>query len=549
VLTVSVGLVLLIACANVANLLLGRAAARAHEMRVRAAIGAGRGRLVRQLLAESTLLATLGGVAGLALARGGLAMLRELGATLDRSDLGRPATMIVPRLGEVSIDGTVLVYAMALTLVTAVLFGLAPALHLSRKVVGHHTVWTLQRGRGRLALVATQLALATVLLIGSALLIRSFIAMASTPLGFEPAGVLTFQVPLPPERYRDGRDTMQFAEELTARVRALPSVEAVGYVDSIPTSLAWRGLPDLRLASGPRLFDDGTRGRWVGHGFFEATGTRILEGRGFEESDDAAGRPVLVINESLARQAFGEQSPVGRRVYLIDGIWDPGPDEPETVWEIVGVAEDVHQTGIAQEPDPVVYLDNRQGVMPRNLESPGGWYFAVRTDGDPLALAPTLPSLVRQVDSGVSPSRVATLDRLVADLVVSPRFYSTVLGAFASVALILALIGIVGVVAYTVARRTREIGLRMALGSGHRAVLSLVLRDTLIISAMGIASGLLAALALSSFLEGMLYGLTPTDPTTLVAVPIAFVLIVAIAAYVPARGATRVDPMVALRCE
>jgi predicted permease len=542
VLTASVGVVLLIACMNVANLLLARTAARQREVAVRAALGAGRGRLIRQVLTESVLLAALGGLAGIALAIGGVRLLRSLAATLGRFDVGSGvASVTFPRLDEVGVDPSVFAFTGVLSVLTGVLFGLAPALRssLSDPIEAIRTgVVRAQRTGG--GLVVLQIALATVLLVGGALLVRSFFNLSRVNTGYDAANVLTFQVALPVARYPDDR-LRPFAEEVVSRLRSIPGVRAAAYANQLP-------LVALRDSAGGlwktpstdrKPTPGGVDARFVSRDYFAAMGIRVIAGRGFADADDAGQPRVLVINEELARRDFGGENPIGRQVYV-------GRDL--TPWQIVGIVANVRQFGLDREPEPQFFADLRQwsGGMPL---FPVGAYYAVRLDGDLDAIVSTLRGIVRQLDSEAALFNVARMETLVASTISRPRMYAVLLGIFAGVGVLLAVIGIYGVMAYAVTQRTREIGVRMALGARRGDVMSLVLRQGLALAAVGIALGLAGASAATRYLEGMLFGLTPLDRTTFAAVALLFAAVAASAAYVPARRATRVDPLTALRCE
>jgi putative ABC transport system permease protein len=551
VLTLAASFVLLIACANVANLLLARTAVRRRELAIRTAVGAGRSRLVRQLLTESIMLALLGGAAGTVLAVGGVRLLRGLGTTLNRMDLG--VQLMFPRLEEVGVDGTVLAVTLGTAVATGLLFGLAPALLHSngrqmnvlragatadasgfgiRRRDGSGTAPARLRG----LLVVAEVALAMILLIGGGLLLRSLAKLMSVEPGFRAANVLTFQVALPATRYPPER-VRAFAEDLTARLRAAPGVEAAAYAQQVPLVGLSENALFRRTPQRPAQFVRGSPElRLVSRDYLAVMGTRIVHGRDLAEGDDA-GRPrVLLINETAARRELPNQNPIGLHVHIGN---DTG------IWEIVGVVEDVRQFAFDREPTPQVFVDIRQWS---GAVFPIGPYFSMRTQEGVAGVTAALAA-VRQIDPEAGLFNVAPMSDIVANSTSRPRLYATLLGLFAAVAAALAAIGLYGVIAYGVAQRKREIGIRVALGATRTQVIGLVLRQSLLSTAAGILIGLAAAATLTRYLESMLFGLTPLDPTTWGGVAVLFAMVAAVAAYVPARRAMTIDPVRALRAE
>ena len=547
-LTLAAAFVLLIACANVANLLLARTAARQRELAIRAALGAGRGRLVRQLLTESVMLALLGGAGGTVLALVSVRLLRGLGTTLHRIDLG--AQLAFPRFGEVGIDGIVLAVTLGTALATALVFGLAPALlHStdrqmnvlrSSATAGGPGLGSRLRGpsstaRVRLGamLVVAEVALAVILLIGGGLLLHSLAKLISVEPGYRSANVLTFQVALPEARYPPDR-VRAFAEDLMARLRKAPGVEAAAYAQQLPLVALAENALFRRTPGRPATFVPGSPElRLVSHDYLSVMRTRIVRGRGLEEGD-AAGRPrVLLINETAARREWPNQNPIDLQVYIGN---DAGP------WQIVGVVEDVRQFAFDREPTPQVFADIRQWP---GMVFPIGPYFAVRTTAG--VAAPL--AAVREIDREAGLFNIAPLADIVANSTSRPRLYATLLGVFAAIAAALAAIGIVSVIAYAVAQRRREIGICIALGARHWQVVGPVLRQSLLLTAAGMLIGVTGAVALKRYLEGLLFGLTPLDPPTWIGVLVLFAVIATAAAYIPARRAARIDPARTLRAE
>jgi putative ABC transport system permease protein len=526
----AVGLVLLIACANVANLMLARAAARRKEVAIRTALGAGRFRLIRQLLTESTLLALLGGAAGLALAFGGVRLL--IG--------GLPAD--TPRVAEIGIDVGVLGFAAAVTLLTGLLFGLFPALRTSRQDL--HAA--LRGGRGasegagqrRLssALVAGEVALAVVLVIGAGLLIRSFWTLLRVDPGFRVESIVSARITPPEIRYGQAAQQRAFYGELLARTEALPGVSGAALVDRLPLVGGFAGLA-FEVEGQP--FVPGTAApmvetRRITPDYLRLMGIPLLSGRPLADADREGAPDVALINEAMARQHWPGEDPVGRR---FKPVW----------WQnrwitVVGVVADVRQYGLASAVEPEMY-------RPFAQEPAGTMMLVARTAAEPPVLAANLRSTVAAVDPEVPVSEVLTLEQVVSRSVAAPRFTMLLLAVFAAVALLLGAVGIYGVVAYSVTRRTREIGVRMALGARVEDVARLVIGQGLLLTLVGVAIGLVVALAATRVLSSLLYGIEPTDPVTFLAVPLLLTLVALLASYLPARRATRVDPLVALRAD
>ena len=547
VLTAAVGFVLLIACVNVANLLLARTAARQREMAIRVAIGAGRGRLIRQMMTESTLLAVLGGLAGTALAFGGIQLLRRLAATVSRIDL--PPGLAFPRLEEVGIDMYVLAFTTATCLLTGLLFGLAPALVQShfdpvRGLRGDSSTALgsklVRRPELRNLLVVAEVGLAMILLVGGGLLIHSFVKLSTINPGYNPENVLTFQISLPMARYSDARLKV-FAEDVVARLQSVPGVQAAAYANQLPmvnlsdTAGGLWTAPDPMRPPSPV----GPDARFVSRDYLRVFGVRVVAGRGFTENDREGQPRALLVNQALVNRDFAGESPIGRRVFV-------GRDVAP--WEIVGVVDDVRQFGLDREPEPQFFVDVRQWAGTGPL-FPVGAYYAVRTNADPASMIANVRGIVRGLDDQAALFNIAPMNEVVASTIARPRMYAVLLGIFAAVGVALALIGLYGVMAYSVTQRTREIGIRMSLGAQRSDVLGLVLRQSMVLTAIGVGVGLAGAAAVSRYLEGMLFGLTPLDSSTFLAVSVMFVSIAALASYVPARRAANIDPLLALRWE
>jgi putative ABC transport system permease protein len=524
----AVGFVLLIACANVANLLLARATTRRREIAIRAALGAGRGRIARLLLTESALLGLLGGALGLVLA---LAAVRPLVALM-------PAGLAhgLFRQVEIGIDGTVLAFTLAVSLGTGLLFGLAPALSASRPDLQDPLK---EGGRGRSSaarglLVAAEVALAVVVLVGAGLLLRSFLRLQAVDPGFRPERVLTLAVDLGPESYPSPASRSSFFGELARRVRALPGVESVSFADSMPLTdigmirrgFQIEGRPPLPPEEQPEVAVTA-----VGPDYFRTLGVRIVKGRGFDERDREGSLPVAVVSESMARHFWGDEDPVGRR-------FQAGRQGMQTV---VGVAADVKHEGLEAT------TQRAQMYRPFLQEPRPFGFLAVRTRSDPAALTAGVRSEVLALDRNRPVYDVATMEERLATSVADRRFNLLLLGLFALVALVLAAVGLYGVLAYAVSERTHEIGIRMALGARRESVLRLILRQGVTLVTAGLAAGLLASLLLGRVLAGSLYGVPSTDPVTFAAIPLALLAVALVSSWLPARRATQVDPTVALR--
>jgi putative ABC transport system permease protein len=520
--------VLLIACANVSNLLLARSAARRRELALRTALGASRWRVARQQLTESVLLSVAGGAAGLLLAAWGVDALAALGA----GD--------IPRSREIGVDGRVLAFTAALSVFTGLAFGLLPALRASRpnlnevlKDAGRGTSGP-GRGRVRAALVVAEVALALTLLAGAGLLVKSFVGLRSVNPGFDPASVLTARVDLARARYAKPEQAAAFFGELQRRVAGLPGVEAAGLVSELPLSGQPNDMYFSVAGRPPQAADEKVTAdyRRVNHDYFRALRIPLLRGRGFTEQEVTGDARVAVVNETLARAFFPGEDPLGQRLVINFGKAEE--------YEIVGVAGDVRHRSLEGGVYQMMYVPTLRV---------GGTNLVVRTSSDPLAVAAAVRGEVAAVDRDQPVSAVRTMEEVVSGSVAQQRFRTLLLAAFAGVALLLAGIGIYGVIAYSVTHRTHEIGIRMALGAGAGDILRMVIGQGMALALAGVAVGLLAAWALTRVLSSLLFGVTATDVGTFAAVSFLIAGVAFLACLLPARRATKVDPMVALRYE
>ena len=527
----AVVLVLLIACVNVANLLLARASGRTREMAVRTALGAGRVRVVRQLLTESGMLALVGGIVGVGL------------GVLGTKALVALAPHSTPRLNEVGLNWWILAFAMALTLLTGALFGLAPALQAAR---GNHTPALKEGGRGtagaagqrtRRLLIVAEVAVALVLLIGSGLLLRSFLAMQRSDLGFDPERVLTGFVSVTPGRFKSPDDRIAFQDRLLDRVRALPGVTHAAVSSVLPLDAGDSDMGFEVEGAPPRRPGEPGPGTWyrvVSHDYFKAMGIEIQTGRGFEPRE---ATPSVVVNEELARRFWPDQTPLGKRIRF--------ESNAEAPWfTIIGVAADVKQTGARSNPRMQTFIPYWQ--FPQLA---GGTNVVLKTAVAPESVAPTLRQAVREMDPDQPISGILPMSTRIVDSVREPRFLALITGIFAVLAVLLAAIGVYGVTAYAVTQRVPEIGVRLALGARPRDVFFRVLSDGLRLTTVGVVIGGAAALVLAPMLATLLFGIGPADPLTLAVTSGGLLLIAAIATFLPARRATKIDPVVALRAE
>jgi predicted permease len=529
----AVAFVLLIACVNVANLLLARAEARQREIAIRKALGAGVGQLVRQFTVEGLLLSLTGALAGLGLAIAGLKVMVAAGKAS------------IPRAAEVTIDPTVLAVTLGVSLLTALLFGLAPlaqiatgTLHDALKAAGGRTAGSVASNQFRGALVASELALALILLIGTGLMIKAFWKLSEVHAGFRSEGLLTLRVNLPATVYPDNASVLRFWKTAVPKVATIPGVDS---------ATAMQGLPPERpinandtqienftpVPNGPGHNID----YWqvTGNRFFETMGTRLIEGRLLDARDTETSAPSVVINQTMARTYYGSDSPIGRRIR-------PGFQDP---WRtIVGVVEDVKNAGLDKPAGSEIFLPfSQNGFAGRTV------YIAAHTAGNPQSLISAVRNAIRDVDPSLPLSQVKSMDDVMAGARSRPRFLTTLLGLFSGTALLLAAVGLYGVISYSVTRRTTEFGIRMAMGAARGDVMGLVLRQALTLAIIGVAAGAIGALALTRLIRGLLFGVSSFDPLTFVAMAAVLLAVTALACMMPARRATKVDPLVALRYE
>jgi putative ABC transport system permease protein len=526
--------VLLIASVNVANLLLARATEREREMAVRMALGAGRLRLIRQALTESALLALLGAALGWLLAQWGVGLIVALS----------PENL--PRFDEISVDGRVLGFTLLMTCFSGLVFGLAPALqswqvdlNTTLKEGGRSGAEGFRRNRLRKLFIVSEFALALLLLIGAGLMIRSFLRLQRVAPGFTPDRVLTAQIVLPQSSYREAARVGAFQRQLLQRVQALPGAQSASVSMALP--------PDLLIMRNPFAVEGQTpspgqslplaQQLLVSPDYFRTLGIQQRAGRAFTDADDASAPQVVIINEALARQYFPQQDPVGKRLQT-------GDYSPTGPWlTIVGVVADVKYSGLNEAAQPTLYTSFQQNLWWRSM------YLAVKADGDPLGLVNSVRNEVWALDRDLPVSQIKTMDQLMSDAVAEPRAYTLLLGIFGAVALLLAAIGIYGVMAYAVTQRTREIGVRVALGAQSADVLRLVVGAGMKLALLGMAIGLLAAFAMTRLMSNLLFNVSATDPITFALIALLLMGVALLACYLPARRATKVDPMIALRCE
>ncbi|HSK63567.1 MAG TPA: ABC transporter permease, partial [Pyrinomonadaceae bacterium] len=531
----AVGLVLLIACANVINLMLVRSAARRKEIAVRAALGASRARLLRQLLTESVTLALLGGAAGVLLGTWGVQALLAL----------NPISL--PQYNQIGLDSTVLVFTLVASTVTGVVFGLAPAwqtlksdLHSTLKEGGRGSIADSGQRRLSSLLVVLETAMAMILLIGAGLLLRSFAHLIDVKPGFATENILTMQVGLPNQSYQEPQKRIAFLQQLETNLSGAPGVTSVGFVTRLPLMSALNNITSFLVIEG-RQVPAGERPeidfRRASTGYFQTMGIPLLAGRLVTEQDVSNDTAAVLINEAMAKRFWPGEDPVGKRISTATSSGQ------QTRWQtIVGVVGNVRHLGLDVEPRPEIYYHT-------NTSPPFGPVVVIRTTSDPENLISLARAKVRELDRDVPISNVNTMEQLVAQSVAQRRFGMFLVTIFAAIALVLAVIGIYGVVSYSVAQRTTEIGVRMALGASATDVLKLVLRKGMALALIGVGVGLAGAVAATRLMAAMLFEVKPTDIATFSIVSVGLIFVALLACYVPARRAMKVDPLVALRYE
>jgi putative ABC transport system permease protein len=530
VLAGGVGLVLMIAVVNVANLMLARATVREREMALRLSLGAGRSRLVRQLLTESVLLSFMGGAAGLALAWGGIRLIR----------VWNPGNL--PLIHSVRLDWSALGFMVLVSVLAGVLFGLAPALGSARadlnsplKEGGRTGSASHARGRTRRILVVSEIAISLMLLVGAGLLLRSFVNLQRVTGGFSvpPKQILTMRISPVDRKYNDARAGLAFYDEVLHRARGVPDIETAAVTDSLPPNRL--GDADSFEIEGRALAPGEMNpvvGRaTVGPDFFRTLGIPLVKGRYFTAHDNQDSAPVAIVSESFERRFVPTQEAVGTRLKYGD-----------TWMEIVGVVGNVKYLGLTVDTDPAYYMPFAQSYYPR-------MFLAVRSSGDTNRLAEALRRDIQSIDRGVTLAEIGTMEQALDASVSQPRFNAMLLALFAGIALLLAAVGIYGLIAYSVAQRTHEIGVRVALGASRADVVRMLVRQVVSLAAFGIVLGLAGAFALTRLLKAMLFGIVATDAPTFAAAPLGMLLVILLATLVPALRATRISPVVALRCE
>ncbi len=536
----AVALVLLVTCGNLANLLLARGSARRQEVALRAALGAKGSRIVRQLLTENILLAFVGVMLGLAVTPLCLILVRSLS----------PVTL--NPLSRITIDNNVLLFSMGIAVITALLFGLFPAIQAARvnlqgvlKSGTSRGAAGVRTGHFRNLLVVGQMALSVILVISAALLMISFLRLANVDPGFEPAGVLTMEASLPNQNYQITQDTAQFMDEVNRRLRTLPGVESA----AVALTLPFQPAPDAPFEIQGRDDQASDKGgqadfRPITAEYFKVMQVPFLEGNNFQGTEDTQSSPVVIINETLRRRYFPNNSPLGQYIKIMG----PGDEPPK---QIIGVVDNIREGGLDADLKPAVFIPYAQ--MPDALTAmlnqvlPKIW--VIRTQVTPLSLQTAIRHEVGLVDPEVAVSAFKTLEQVVGNSIKQERFNMVLAGAFAGLAMLLAAVGLYGVMSFSVAQRTREMGIRMALGAAKKEILWLVIRQGMMLALTGLFVGIVVTFGVTRFIGSMLFGITPNDPVTFLSVSVILILVAALACVIPARRAAKIDPMEALRYE
>ncbi|HEV8486564.1 MAG TPA: ABC transporter permease [Blastocatellia bacterium] len=530
-LALAVCFLLLIACANVSNLLLARGTARQKEIAIRVALGARRARIVQQLMCESIVLALLGGGLGVLLSYFGLKLLVRFGPDS------------IPRFQEIGIDPRVLGFTLGISILSAILFGLVPAVQASRedlssalKTTKGHTSARLRNKALPYTIATAEVALSFVLLVGAGLLVKSFLRLQNVNLGFKPDRTLMAMLALPPSSYRDPSQVAAFYRELLNRVGELPGVQAVA-VTSDPPLVGGNAILSFELPEQVQFSSDRKPDadfHTISPTYFEAIGCSLLSGRGFSDSDTEQAQRVVVVNRSLAERYWPHEEPLGRRVSI--------PGFGKESWQIIGVVDDIRNDSLVAAPYPQMYASYAQ-IPTRSM------FLIARATNDPISLLPAVRAIVRDMDKDQPLSNISTMDDWVAHGIARPRFNTALMLLFASIAFGLAALGIYAVISFFAVQRTHEIGIRMALGASQRNILWLIVRQGMILALMGVPIGLFGSLVLTRFLSSLLFGVVPTDSLTFAGGSILVVLLALISSYIPALRASRVDAAVSLRAE